>query len=87
VPAQDVPHATSLSATAHEVDGRATGRSASDLGIKAASPSADDTTMILPAAALAVLLLGFVVFYGTVLQSRLDAGETDSGREDSLPEV
>jgi len=43
--------------------------------------------MILPAAALAVLLLGFVVFYGTVLQSRLDAGETDSGREDSLPEV
>jgi len=30
--------------------------------------------MIWPVAALAVFLLGFVVVYGSVLQSRLDAG-------------
>jgi hypothetical protein len=37
--------------------------------------------MIWPAAALAVLLLGFVVVYGSVLQSRVDGtrDSTESG--------
>lgn len=36
-----------------------------------AEARADDHPVIWPAAALAVLLLGFVVVYGSVLQSRL----------------
>ena len=39
--------------------------------------------MIWPVAALAVFLLGFVVVYGSVLQSRVEAGFTTRGREDS----
>ncbi len=39
--------------------------------------------MIWPVAALAVFLLGFVVVYGSVLQSRVEAGLTTRGREDS----
>jgi hypothetical protein len=47
-----------------------------------ASASADDQHVIWPAAALAVLLLGFVVVYGSVLQARLEAG-THRAPEDS----
>lgn len=42
---------------------------------------ADASPMIWPAAALAVFLLGFVVFYGSVLQSRLG---TMDGASDAL---
>lgn len=42
---------------------------------------ADASSMIWPAAALAVFLLGFVVFYGSVLQSRLG---TMDGASDTL---
>ena len=38
--------------------------------------------MIWPVAALAVFLLGFVVVYGSVLQSRVEV-LTSRGREDS----
>jgi len=39
--------------------------------------SVDSLFMIWPVAALAVLLLGFVVVYGSLLQSRLGAGRND----------
>ena len=45
--------------------------------------SADTPRMIWPVAALAVFLLGFVVVYGSRLQSRLEAGLTASGQGDS----
>jgi len=41
------------------------------VGIGRVGRRADDLGVIWPAAALAVFLLGFVVFYGSVLQSRL----------------
>ena len=40
--------------------------------------------MIWPAAALAVFLLGFVVLYGSVLQSRVEAGVA---RDESIGET
>jgi len=40
--------------------------------------------MIWPAAALAVFLLGFVVAYGSRLQSRLRTGFEPAGRVDGL---
>ena len=43
----------------------------------------DDRYVIWPAAALAVLLLGFVVVYGSVLQSRLQAYIADGTHDDS----
>jgi hypothetical protein len=54
-----------------------------DGGILPASSRADMRCMIWPVAALAVFLLGFVVVYGSVLQSRVEAGLTTRGREDS----
>ena len=39
--------------------------------------------MIWPAAALAVLLLGFVVVYGSTLQSRLEAGRASGAHDDA----
>jgi hypothetical protein len=39
--------------------------------MRMSSRVADETAMTWPVAALAVLLLGFVVAYGSVLQSRL----------------
>jgi hypothetical protein len=55
--------------------------SAPELGMGSLVDPADASPMIWPAAALAVFLLGFVVFYGSVLQSRL--GTTD-GASDAL---
>ena len=40
--------------------------------------------MIWPAAALAVFLLGFVVVYGTRLQSRIDEAIRAAGHDDTL---
>jgi len=42
----------------------------------------DSCDMIWPVAALAVFLLGFVVVYGSLVQSRLDVGRgrSDAGR-------
>jgi len=42
--------------------------------------------MIWPVAALAIFVLGFVVVYGSVLQSRLEAGRSshDSGRAQDI---
>ena len=54
-----------------------------DGGIGPLQPRADTRRMIWPVAALAVFLLGFVVVYGSVLQSRVEAGLTTRGREDS----
>jgi len=54
-----------------------------DGGIVPLQPRADTRRMIWPVAALAVFLLGFVVVYGSVLQSRVEAGLTTRGREDS----
>ena len=39
--------------------------------------------MIWPVAALAVLLLGFVVVYGSRLQARLEAGVTGATHDES----
>ena len=39
--------------------------------------------MIWPVAALAVVLLGFVVVYGSRLQARVEAGATGRAPEDS----
>ena len=54
-----------------------------DGGIPPLQLRADTRRMIWPVAALAVFLLGFVVVYGSVLQSRVEAGLTARGREDS----
>jgi len=54
-----------------------------DGGIVPLHLRADTRPMIWPVAALAVFLLGFVVVYGSVLQSRVEAGFTRRGREDS----
>ncbi len=43
----------------------------------------DTRTMIWPVAALAVLLLGFVVVYGSRLQARIETGLTSASHEDS----
>ena len=43
-------------------------------GFSPARGRADTRSMIWPAAALAVLLLGFVVVYGSVLQARVETG-------------
>jgi hypothetical protein len=59
------------------------GRRRFDRGIVLVRPSADTPRMIWPVAALAVFLLGFVVVYGSRLQSRLEAGLTASGQSDS----
>ena len=52
-------------------------------GDKTTHRHADTRRMVWPVAALAVFLLGFVVVYGSVLQSRVEAGLTTRGREDS----
>ena len=54
-----------------------------DRGINPEALGADTSRMIWPVAALAFLLLGFVVVYGSRLQSRLEAGLTASGQSDS----
>jgi peptidoglycan/LPS O-acetylase OafA/YrhL len=43
-------------------------------GIAVAGAPVDNRTMIWPVAALAVFVLGFIVVYGSLLQSRLKAG-------------
>ena len=45
-------------------------------------PAVDSCNMIWPVAALGVFVLGFVVVYGSLVQSRLDVGRgrNDSGR-------
>lgn len=43
--------------------------------------------MIWPAAALAVFLLGFVVVYGSVLQSRAEAGIARVMRDEPTGEI
>ncbi len=43
--------------------------------------------MIWPVAALAVLLLGFVVVYGSVLQARVEAGTASLQRGDRRPDT
>jgi hypothetical protein len=43
--------------------------------------------MIWPAAALAIFLIGFVVVYGTAVQSRLQVGPTRRALEDAAPET
>jgi hypothetical protein len=45
-----------------------------ELGIARSRGRVDRFTMLWPVAALAVLILGFVLVYGSVLQSRLDSG-------------
>jgi len=61
---------------------RSTGRRF-DRGIRSASQSADTARMIWPVAALAVFLLGFVIVYGSRLQTRLETltapAQGDSG--------
>jgi hypothetical protein len=55
-----------------------------DRGINPGSLGADTSRMIWPVAALAFLLLGFVVVYGSRLQARLEAvGVTGATHEDS----
>ena len=43
--------------------------------------------MIWPAAALAVFLLGFVVLYGSALQSRAEARISRAPRDESIGET
>jgi hypothetical protein len=43
--------------------------------------------MILPAAALAVFLLGFLVVYGSVLQARVDTRATRLAHEEPIRET
>jgi hypothetical protein len=43
--------------------------------------------MIWPAAALAVFLLGFLVLYGSVLQSRVEAGVARGPRDEPRGET
>jgi hypothetical protein len=43
--------------------------------------------MIWPAAALAVFLLGFVVLYGSVMQSRVEAGVVRRVRDEAIGET
>ena len=52
------------------------------VGIAVDGEAVDNRTMIWPVAALAVFVLGFIVVYGSLLQSRLKAGwdRHDSGR-------
>lgn len=70
MPGENIPHAASLTRSLERA--KHTGRRAApDLGMARSSCGADDSAMIWPVAALAVFLLGFVVFYGSVLQSRL----------------
>ena len=61
---------------------RSTGRRF-DRGTRSASQSADTARMIWPVAALAVFLLGFVIVYGSRLQTRLETltapAQGDSG--------
>lgn len=59
-------------------------------GISAPADCADDDRVIWPVAVLAVLLLGFVVVYGSTLQSRLEGQSTqlsDDVAADSKPAV
>ena len=51
-------------------------------GIAVDGEAVDNRPMIWPVAALAVFVLGFIVVYGSLLQSRLKAGwdRHDSGR-------
>ena len=53
-----------------------------DAGMALEGERVDNRTMIWPVAALAVFVLGFIVVYGSLLQSRLKAGwdRHDSGR-------
>jgi len=56
------------------------------LGIASLGLAADEAPVIWPAAALAVLLLGFVVLYGSILQARLDAeGSPEDAPTDAEP--
>jgi hypothetical protein len=64
------------------VDGPAAVRSRDDRGIAGACRGADTTDMIWPVAALAILMLAFVVVYGSRLQARLETGATGE-HEDS----
>jgi hypothetical protein len=57
------------------------------MGIMLERGLADANRVIWPVAALAVLFLGFVVVYGSVLQSRLEAGVTDGAPDDSATEA
>jgi hypothetical protein len=57
------------------------------MGIMLERGRADANRVIWPVAALAVLFLGFVVVYGSVLQSRLEAGVTDGAPDDSATEA
>lgn len=63
------------------------GRPSRVRGIAAARRSADESAMIWPVAALAVLLVGFVVFYGSVLQARLGVGDAEAPRDETLTEA
>ena len=57
-------------------------------GLTPGARSADTNRMIWPVAALAVFLLGFVIVYGSVLQSRIGTGTgrvpEDSGVETEI---
>ena len=60
-----------------------------DRGITSDPTGADRTPMIWPVAALAGVLLGFVVVYGSVLQARVEASlagrvSDDAGVESSI---
>jgi hypothetical protein len=52
-------------------------------GIGAPADPADDDRVIWPVAVLAVLLLGFVVVYGSTLQSRLEARSPRRAADDA----
>jgi hypothetical protein len=60
--------------------GRPTASPSLDTGIARAVDSTDAEQMIWPVAALAVGLLGFVIAYGTVVQSRLASSRNRRGR-------
>lgn len=53
-----------------------------DLGIATRHGRADHHRVTWPVAALALLLLGFVVAYGSVLQSRLETSITEPAPDD-----
>jgi hypothetical protein len=48
---------------------------------------ADMQRMIWPVAALAVFFLGFVVVYGSILQSRAEAGVARAARDEPIGEA